>query len=244
MKKHLLTILLVSALCGCSYLPEPYENTGAEFKETLKYIEITPENSSSTGVLIYPGGMVDPNAYRDFGVKIALATSAKVVIAKMPSNLAILSPNAAKGIMEDISGVTNWVISGHSLGGVMAAKYIVGNEEQVSGLILLAAYPDKSISDWTGVVLSLKGSEDGLVSEADINSSSSLLPGFEEIQDTLDIQVNPSSTTYYHEIQGGNHAQFGSYGEQDKDGVALITVDQQQDSAVAYIRTLFRQKQW
>ena len=43
------------------------------------------------------------------------------VLVKMPCNLAVLDMNAADGIPERFSEVTDWYIGGHSLGGALAA---------------------------------------------------------------------------------------------------------------------------
>ena len=42
--------------------------------------------------------------------------------------------------------------------------------------------------------------------------------------------------TMYYEIKGGNHAQFGNYGEQDNDKEATISSDQQQAILVELIQ--------
>ena len=42
-------------------------------------------------------------------------------------------------------------------------------------------------------------------------------------------------------ITGGNHAYFGYYGEQSKDGISLITRDQQIEETITYIITHFWQ---
>lgn len=40
---------------------------------------------------------------------------------------------------------------------------------------------------------------------------------------------------YEYAIEGGNHAQFGNYGEQKGDGAALISAEEQQQQAVQFI---------
>jgi hypothetical protein len=91
----------------------------------------------------------------------------------------------------------------------MAASYLSKNTDKFDGLILLGAY---STADLTGChVLSLYGSEDGVMNREKYEKYKSNLPtDFTEII-----------------IEGGNHAYFGMYGEQDGDGRATISNTEQ-----------------
>ena len=59
----------------------------------------------------------------------------------------------------------HWYIGGHSLGGAMAADYAAGHSSAFDGLVLLASYSAKDLSDASFPVLSLSiyGSEDGVL---------------------------------------------------------------------------------
>jgi pimeloyl-ACP methyl ester carboxylesterase len=137
----------------------------------------------------------------------------------MPLNLAITNANAATEVMAAYPQVERWAIGGHSLGGAMAARYVYTHPEIVEGLVLWAAYPAES-DDLTAredlVVSSIYGTEDGLATVEKVESSRGLLP--------------PSSS--FVAIPGGNHAQFGSYGDQSGDRPASISRDQQQGMVV------------
>ena len=63
-------------------------------------------------------------------------------------------------------------------------------------------------------MLSVYGSEDGVLDMEKYEEAKDLLP--EEHTEVI--------------IAGGNHAQFGNYGEQDGDGIATISADEQQDA--------------
>jgi len=134
----------------------------------------------------------------------------------MPLDLAVLNANAAAAIIKDNGRITDWVLAGHSLGGVMAASYAADNPSAWKALILLAAYPDQKKPLRTGRVLSISASEDGLSTPQEIRNSAHFLP----------------ADTFFLEIAGGNHAQFGSYGKQKGDGEALITPERQRDLIV------------
>ena len=96
-----------------------------------------------------------------------------IFIKKMPFDLAVLNPNGAKNILEDYNYIKTWYIGGHSLGGVMAASYVYENQGTFKGLILFASYPveKKSLKDTNLKVLSILGSNDGLVDINDFNNS-------------------------------------------------------------------------
>ena len=179
------------------------------------FISFAPENTTATtGLIIYPGAKVEPEAYAPLANKIAQA-GYEVIITPMPLNFAIFDSNAADEVISKFPNIKNWVISGHSLGGVMAAKYASENSN-IKGVIFYASYPQgDELKDSNIEVTSIYGSLDGVANLEKIVGSKDLLP---------------TSTTFV-EIIGGNHAQFGSYGEQSGDNPAEISVDEQIEKA-------------
>lgn len=143
-----------------------------------------------------------------------------VVIAKMKFNLAILSPNKADKIISENNEINNWVIGGHSLGGVMASDYALKNDK-IKGLVLLASYPQskESFIDKDIKVLSLWGENDKVADLNKVKNSKNVMPIGSEFQ----------------EIQGGNHGGFGDYGYQKGDGEASITNEDQMSITSEYI---------
>ncbi len=101
----------------------------------------------------------------------------------------------------------------------MASIYASKNEDLIEKIILLAAYPSVDLSCYNLKMLSIYGSRDKVLNR-DI---------FEENKS------NAPKDTCYFDINGGNHAYFGSYGQQDKDGKASITAKEQQDITVRKI---------
>ena len=179
------------------------------------FISFAPENTTATtGLIIYPGAKVEPEAYAPLANKIAQA-GYEVIITPMPLNFAIFDSNAADEVISKFPNIKNWVISGHSLGGVMAAKYASENSN-IKGVIFYASYPQgDELKDSNIEVASIYGSLDGVANLEKIVGSKDLLP---------------TSTTFV-EITGGNHAQFGSYGEQSGDNPAEISVNEQIEKA-------------
>ena len=169
-----------------------------------------------TGIVFYPGGKVEYTAYaplmREFAKKGYFCA-----VVKMPFNLAVLDANAAKDVKEAHPEITHWIIGGHSLGGVMAAKYAAISE--FDGLFLLAAYANTDLSDKDIPVVSIYGDQDGVLNMEEYEASKSNLPG-----DMIE-----------HVIQGGNHSQFGSYGLQEGDQKASISAEDQRAEAVQFV---------
>ena len=97
-KKYLFPFLLVIS-ASCSYLPEgEIYPAGVNVEENRDLIEIMPEGgaASATGLVFYPGGLVDPHAYIELASGFALSGSGhRVLIVKMPSNLAVLASRSA-----------------------------------------------------------------------------------------------------------------------------------------------------
>lgn len=167
----------------------------------------------TTGFIIYPGGRVDYRAYAPAAHQIA-AQGYLVIIVPMPLNLAVFGVNSAQAVQAAYPKILHWAIGGHSLGGAMAASFAKTHPGAVQGLVLWAAYPASSddLSDSGLDVISIYGSLDGLATGEKINASHKLLP---------------VDTTWV-EISGGNHAQFGWYGDQPGDNPASITRSDQQ----------------
>jgi pimeloyl-ACP methyl ester carboxylesterase len=179
-----------------------------------------------TGLVFYPGGRVDYRAYAPYARAVA-SQGTLVVIVQMPLNLAVINPNAAQEVISAYPDVQRWAVGGHSLGGAMAASYAAANTSQVDGLVLLAAYPASS-ADLSGTdlpVVSIYATQDGLATRDKIDAARSLLP----------------ADTRYVVVQGGNHAQFGDYGEQSGDLPAEISrADQQAQAAAATLDLIQR----
>ena len=179
-----------------------------------KWMVFSPiKESSTTGVIIYPGGHVDPRAYAPLAKEIA-AAGYLVILPSMPLNLAVFDIDLADEIMAASPEIERWIIGGHSLGGAMAAEYVAANPSKVDGLFLWASYSAENtdLSKTPDLkVLSIYGTEDG--GAAEIVHSWQRLP----------------SDTVWVEMEGANHAQFGWYGIQPGDGTATISREAQQD---------------
>jgi hypothetical protein len=191
--------------------------------ETSPWLTFRPTGSQpDTGLILYPGGRVDYRSYAPLAREIA-RQGYTVVIVPMPFNLAVFGAGRASDVIAAHPEIQHWAIGGHSLGGAMAANYVYGQPDAVSGLALMAAYPanNNRLSGSDLDVVSIYGTRDG-VSAEEFKATQALLPA--------DVRWAP--------IEGGNHAQFGWYGLQPGDGSATISRQEQQAQTVAAVAAL------
>lgn len=229
-RKWLLGVLVIVLVVvgGCvwylndSYvaMPEAYESINSKMEGIrIEYdrqdeIVYAPQDAT-VGLIFYPGGKVHFEAYAPLMEACAREGILSVVV-HMPANLAIFDMDAAEDIRDDYPQIEKWYIGGHSLGGAMAASYLEKCEERYEGLLLLAAYSTVDYSNSDLDVLSIYGTNDGVMNREK----------YEEYQKNL-----PQEAQEY-VIEGGNHANFGYYGHQEGDEQASISREEQIEQTV------------
>ena len=220
----IIMLLLLTGLGTVTYINDYYHSTQgnevylenselvevSEIKEGLFFDGIGTEKA----LIFYPGAKVEYTAYVPLFYAL-VEQGIDCFVVKMPENLAILGMNRAEEIMAEYS-YDNWYLSGHSLGGAMAAGFAADNGEKLDGLVLLAAYPTANLPETDFSVISIYGSEDRVLNMESFTSGREYMP------------------TNYTElcIEGGNHAWFAYYGEQEGDGTAVISKEEQQAQTV------------
>lgn len=237
LRRILILFLILAVLTGAggAYLTTYYhadETAVAAFSADGAVEERVLDNGDLTfgtgqescGWIFYPGGKVAEDAYAPLMRQLA-ANGVFCVICKMPCHLAVLDENAADGIREAYPQVRHWYLGGHSLGGVMAASYLSGHSG-FDGLVLLASYASKDLSDSGLAVLSVCGSEDGVMNSGDYEKNRGNLPA-----DTHELV-----------IEGGCHAGFGMYGAQRGDGTPTIDSETQIRLTADAILSLMRER--
>ena len=162
------------------------------------------------GFIFYPGGKVEYTAYAPLMHQLA-ENGVACIITKMPLNLAVMDINAADEAVKLLGDVDKLYIGGHSLGGSMAASYIDKTNLNFDGLVMLAAYSTADLTDNDIDVLVVSAGNDNVINREKESKYTDNLP----------------ETAWGYHIAKGNHAQFGSYGIQEGDGVAEISADEQ-----------------
>lgn len=186
------------------------------FNDENNYLTFKPENPTSA-IIFYPGGKVDSLAYAPLMFELA-ENGFLTILIKMPFNLAVFDINAASKVRDLYPNINNWYLSGHSLGGSMAASHLANNSDKYQGLILLGSYSTKNLSNLDIKTLSIYGENDNVLNKANYNKYITNLPNLEELV-----------------IEGGNHANFGYYGNQKGDGISIITRQEQIKLTIDFI---------
>lgn len=192
-------------------------------------------------IVFYQGAKVDEEAYAPLMSRIA-ETGTDCFLCRMPCNFALMGKDMAEEIREDylegkleIEGADpdnsykNWYLAGHSLGGVAASMLAADDESLIDdsgndtgrkwrGVIFLASYPTDKM---TQPDLAIYGSEDHVLNIEKYKKAGESGLWNEDFTEVM--------------IEGGNHAQFGSYCEQKDDGAATITETRQQEQTAAII---------
>lgn len=225
-----ITMLLLLGTGACVWYVNDYyhaEEYVENYLQSSETVAVTMEDDvvfldgsgTDHALIFYPGAKVEYTAYVPLFYTLA-EQGIDCFVLKMPGNLAILGMNRAADIMEEYS-YKNWYLSGHSLGGAMAANFAANNGEELKGLILLAAYATKDLPGDLSV-LSVYGSEDQVLNRESFENGRKFMPAdYKEFC-----------------ILGGNHAWFAYYGEQEGDGTASITKEDQQKKTAEAVATM------
>ncbi len=222
----IITLIVIIVIAFTFYI-NTYYKSSSKAKEALKSsveINISKEKDYylfepkkyDTGIIFYPGGKVEAEAYapllRGLAEKDILC-----VLYKMPFNLAIFDKNKANSVIDKYD--VDWYMSGHSLGGVIASSYTADNLDKVKGIILLASYTTVDLSNTNLEVLSIYGTNDNILN-------------MKKYQENL--KNLPSSYKEYI-INGGNHSGFADYGLQKNDGIPSISTEEQISKCIQFI---------
>ena len=241
--KVLRTLWAITGLAFLLWLALSYQSRGfpatvlqsdgtVTVEQASTHISFLPTaRQSMTGLLFYPGGMVDPKAYAPLARRLA-ENGFAVYIVKLPLRSAPLPGqetqvmDSTRQIMATNGAVQHWVLGGHSRGGAIAARFVAAAPDLFAALILIGtSHPKEAAFDLStsGLpVLKIYATQDGLASVAEIEETSRFLP---------------KETTWVR-IEGGNHAQFGYMGTLLGDQRATISRAEQQTQTATAILSL------
>ncbi|WP_025725320.1 alpha/beta hydrolase [Acholeplasma granularum] len=198
-------------------LSEMYDEIDRLNKESIYITEAYDShnlvvNNPKAQIIIIPGGLVTSESYLYLAYSLAIE-GYNVTVSKALFHLAILTPNYASRFL---SNTLPNIIIGHSLGGTVGG-FIASSHHKVDHLILLASYTTKPINNAS--VLLITAENDLVINQDAFNNSLSNYENYERV-----------------DIDGGNHAGFGYYGKQSGDGIALITINAQQNQTLQIIK--------
>ena len=171
---------------------------------------------TDAALIFYPGARVEETAYAPLLRRLA-EKGTDVCLLRAPLHLAFFDMDRAESVRREYDYARCYV-GGHSLGGACAAICASRHPGDFAGVVLLAAYPTKTL-DGDMTELTLYGTEDGVLDRARLEEGRQYAP-------------DRSAELV---IEGGNHAQFGSYGRQRGDGEAAIPPEEQWAQAADFI---------
>lgn len=198
------------------------EKTATDYLNGTEEVNVTKVSNglfldgsgNNTTIIFYPGAKVEYTSYLPLFMDLA-SEGIDCYLVEMPFNLAFFAVNSADDIIKN-SSYNHYFMAGHSLGGAMASSYVNKTTNNITGLIYLSSHSPDEIHV---PVLSIRGTNDGVINLTSYNQAKSLMKNnFTEII-----------------INGGNHAQFGYYGNQSGDGQANITPESQQNQSAEAI---------
>lgn len=178
-------------------------------RDPQSFINIQPaRGEADTLLVLYPGGLVRPQAYEWLGRALA-PQGVQTVIPVFPFDLAVTGAERAEGLIARFGEGKRVILAGHSLGGAMAAQYSALRPERIDGLLLMAAYPAPNVDlrEASFPVLSLLAEHDGVAQAADVRGGLDRLP----------------PGTRLSVVPGAVHSFFGRYGPQRGDGMPTVS---------------------
>lgn len=233
LRNVLLSILLVIALAAVAFLVwanivmqgereqalEVWNDPAVEISSDDTSITLTPTSGATgAGLVFIPGAKVDPWAYA-YKLSGLVDDGLTVVITKPPLNLAFFDTHTLGDYTSRVSGVSDWYVGGHSLGGVRAC--MLADSPDVTGVILFGSYCANDLSDSGLTVVSIAASNDLLSTQDKIMDAAPKLP----------------TDTEFAVIDGANHASFGDYGRQPGDGTATASDADVRDEITELVAT-------
>lgn len=223
------------------------KSSEVSISEDSNLITISPKNPDNKfGVIFLQGGKVDTNAYVNIMTKLSYKFNSKVYIPKLLFNIAFLSPNAPDNIINSHPEIENWVLIGHSLGGVVMGNFYDNtvntpiirsiqcikapclqkctNSKKISNIVFWGSYANANLTDNfsnclsnSNTIVNIKGDIDG---ELDMNSFN------------LSVKNVPNDFSKFITITGLNHSTFGDYGLQSGDHQISRSKDELQQEII------------
>lgn len=236
--KIVLGVVGVLAACAIAffvYVGDYYhaDDTATAALESSPAVSVTGETGAGdivfmpqdpqAALVFYPGGKVEYTAYAPLMHALAERGIACVLV-EMPFNLAVFDIDAANDArslpaLASLPAGIPFYLGGHSLGGSMAAAHLGANANDFAGLVLLASYSTEDLGGLDLETVSVYGTCD------EVLNAEKYAENYDNLGDGVAELV----------IEGGNHAQFGSYGAQEGDGAAAISAETQWELTADFI---------
>ncbi|MBN2499242.1 MAG: hypothetical protein JXB38_00665 [Anaerolineales bacterium] len=182
-----------------------------------KYLAFLPQGqTATTGLLFFPEGRQDVQTYAVPARAIAEEGYAVILMSRRGADIDADEEQRLPTVMADFPEIENWVIGGHTWGGVVGSGYALNHLDQFSGIVLWATRMDElDLSGLDLPVLYVFGTNDDENVAGELTAGKAHLPP--------DVVWVP--------VEGGNRVGFASFGPMAADVGADITEAEQQVQA-------------
>ncbi|MEJ7758604.1 MAG: alpha/beta fold hydrolase [Gemmatimonadaceae bacterium] len=183
-------------------------------------LEFLPTSAiGRAGLVFLCGSGISARAYAPLLRPIAKA-GYSVFVVRLPYRFAPFASHKeeaitrARRVIATHPELGHWVIAGHSLGAVLAARLAQADRRTTAALVLVGTtHPKQDDLSFLSIpVTKIYATNDGVAPVDRVLGNRRLLP----------------ARTVWAAIEGGNHSQFGHYGHQLFDGTATISREAQQ----------------
>jgi hypothetical protein len=176
----LVIVLFVLGLSACSTkpMPEALESAKQAQQEDDYYLFEAESPTTDTCYIYYPGGLVNAEAYAPYATEVA-AAGTHTFLLRLTLDLAMLDVDAAEDAKQSEfakANCKNFVLGGHSLGGIGIALY--GAKHPQDGLLFISSYAHKEdlVNNHQGPVMVVSASNDLLATKEEIEEAKVNLP--------------------------------------------------------------------
>ena len=176
-----------------------------------------PKSPQKKGVIIYPGA-VEHLAYACVGKGIA-EKGYLAAVANTPLNVFGGNHDRASKIIQEFQDIDQWILVGHSFGGLIIDDYARRHpaQKKLGGLVYWGAFPVMNQSENDHLrMLVLRGTQEAMLEKYNGYNYKKNMPPHSPIQI----------------IQGANHSYYADYGLSARDGKAEITREAQQEEVI------------
>lgn len=171
---------------------------------------------NDTALIFYPGAKIEAISYLPLMTTLA-DRGVDCFLADMPFRMAFLKADQGEKFMKNYS-YEHWAVAGHSMGGVVVSSFASDHVDEIETVFLLASYPNNDLEDSLSLY-SIYGSEDGCLGKDAYEGA----------------KKNWPDDSHEFVLEGGNHAQYGNYGNQAGDGEASMSREEQQERTAEII---------
>ncbi len=170
---------------------------------------------SGVGFIIFAGAKTRETAYA-YLAELLRREGHTVVIPYQPFAMSAFGARHGQAILDEHPDIKKWILIGHSLGGMPAARIAAASPKRLIGIVFLATYASSNLAELPFPALRISADHDGIMNNTWMDTYAKNLPaGSKSIM-----------------LEGANHVGFGAYKSSGRDGKATMTWQEQNETAI------------